>query len=264
MKNLFVAGLVLLIAAGVFASSYHNKSSGEQARVPNRQTQYERTRVLPPLPISVVQPEYTDEAKNARIEGVVLVSLTVPVTGIPTDLVVSKGLGHGLDERAVEAVSHWRFQPASRCLHAVPAHITVPVHFRVNDSSSSLKAFAPIDITTAQQKSIRVTERTSASMALVFSAVTESCAGRADIFRQSLVCRLNQIQGGSGAVPVAGFAISQEGSAVAVTISLRMCGLRDGRCVDSAVRPENAVLLTLADSFRHHLDENMRMYGCLP
>ena len=78
-------------------------------------------------------PEYTTQAAKKKIEGTVLLSLIVLPDGTPRNVAVSKGLGYGLDEQAVKAVSTWRFQPAVRQSdgEAVPISITIETTFHV-------------------------------------------------------------------------------------------------------------------------------------
>ena len=78
-------------------------------------------------------PEYTVEAAKKKIEGIVLLSLIVLPEGTASKVTVIKGLGYGLDEQAVKAVSTWRFQPAIRQSdgEAVPISITVETTFHV-------------------------------------------------------------------------------------------------------------------------------------
>jgi TonB family protein len=66
----------------------------------------------PPHAIHIAIPEYSDEARRKKIQGVVLVSTLVTEQGEPTDVRVEKGLGYGLDENAIAAVSKYHFQPA--------------------------------------------------------------------------------------------------------------------------------------------------------
>jgi TonB family protein len=78
-------------------------------------------------------PEYTVGAAKKKIEGTVLLSLIVFPDGTSRDVTVIKGLGYGLDEQAVKAVSIWRFQPAVRQSdgEAIPISITVETTFNV-------------------------------------------------------------------------------------------------------------------------------------
>jgi len=66
----------------------------------------------PPVPIFKPDPEYTEEARKARIEGDVQLSAEIDEEGRTSDIRVTKPLGHGLDEKAIECVSKWRFKPA--------------------------------------------------------------------------------------------------------------------------------------------------------
>ena len=59
------------------------------------------------------KPQYSDEARKAKYQGVVLLEAVVTPDGRGIQIQVVKGLGLGLDEQAVEAVKGWRFKPAS-------------------------------------------------------------------------------------------------------------------------------------------------------
>jgi len=63
-----------------------------------------------PQLIQKVEPSGTEEARQAGISGMVLVSLVVDAEGNPRDLAVARGLGYGLDENALDAVRQWRFR----------------------------------------------------------------------------------------------------------------------------------------------------------
>ena len=57
-------------------------------------------------------PDYSPEARAQHVQGSVVLAATITPGGSATDVHVSKGLGFGLDEKAVEAVRTWRFNPA--------------------------------------------------------------------------------------------------------------------------------------------------------
>lgn len=57
-------------------------------------------------------PQFTDEAVKARYQGSVVLRIIVTADGRATNISVVKGLGLGLDEKAIEAVKGWRFTPA--------------------------------------------------------------------------------------------------------------------------------------------------------
>jgi TonB family protein len=67
--------------------------------------------VSTPTLISKLEPMPTTDALQAGVSGIVLVSFQVPPDGNPRKVEVIRGLGHGLDEKAVEAVRQWRFRP---------------------------------------------------------------------------------------------------------------------------------------------------------
>src|SRR5579862_2047701 len=62
--------------------------------------------------IKRVEPEYSSEARAANLEGTLTVYFEVETSGKPSNVQVIQGLGMGLDEKAIEAVKQWAFQPA--------------------------------------------------------------------------------------------------------------------------------------------------------
>ena len=87
--------------------------------------------VTPPRLIHNVTPEFSDEARRKKIQGMVTLTLVVGADGQPTDIQVVSPLGHGLDEKAVDAVKQWRFQPAMKDGNPVAQKITTQVNFRL-------------------------------------------------------------------------------------------------------------------------------------
>jgi TonB family protein len=87
--------------------------------------------VSSPQLISKVEPEYSEEARKAKYSGVVHLSVVIDEHGIPTDIRVTGPLGLGLDEKAVEAVQHWRFRPGIRNGKPVKVRAAVEVSFRL-------------------------------------------------------------------------------------------------------------------------------------
>ena len=81
--------------------------------------------VEPPTVLREVKPDYTEEARRRGLSGDVLMTLVVLRDGSVADVHVMQGLGHGLDERAVDAVRQWRFTPGRR--HGVPVDVQVEV-----------------------------------------------------------------------------------------------------------------------------------------
>jgi len=88
--------------------------------------------VKAPVPLLQPLPYYTEEARKARTEGVVLLQLVVRKDGTPDSFKVLRGLGYGLDESAINTVANkWRFRPGT--YNGVPAdvQILVEVTFRL-------------------------------------------------------------------------------------------------------------------------------------
>jgi protein TonB len=82
-----------------------------------------------PKVISISQPAYTQEARDANIAGKVRVELTVDATGKVASARVLEGLGHGLDDAALAAARAATFEPATRCGKAASATFVVAMRF---------------------------------------------------------------------------------------------------------------------------------------
>ena len=87
--------------------------------------------VSAPQVLSKVEPEYSEEARKAKYSGTVVLQIVVDEHGLPRDIKVVRPLGLGLDEKAIEAVSHWRFRPGMKGGRAVPVQATIEVNFRL-------------------------------------------------------------------------------------------------------------------------------------
>ena len=87
--------------------------------------------VSAPSVLSKVEPEYSDEARKAKWQGTVVVSVIVDELGRPRNVRVQRSLGLGLDQKAVEAVSQWRFKPGLKDGKPVPVMATIEVNFRL-------------------------------------------------------------------------------------------------------------------------------------
>jgi TonB family protein len=85
----------------------------------------------PPIPSHSEEPEYSTAARQEKIQGVVIVSALVTEDGFPTDLRVERSLGHGLDEKALECVAKYRFEPAEMEGSPVAARIMIELNFRL-------------------------------------------------------------------------------------------------------------------------------------
>ena len=84
-----------------------------------------------PKPISTPDPEYTDEARRAKVQGTCVLGLIVGADGHPRDIRVIRGLGYGLDAKALETVKQWKFEPAQKAGTPVNVQVSVEVVFRL-------------------------------------------------------------------------------------------------------------------------------------
>lgn len=87
--------------------------------------------VSAPVLVYSVDPEFSDEARRAKYQGVCVVSLIVDTSGNPQKIQVVRALGMGLDEKAEEAVAQYKFKPAIYKGHPVAVLINVEVNFRI-------------------------------------------------------------------------------------------------------------------------------------
>jgi TonB family protein len=87
--------------------------------------------VSAPVLLSKVEPEYSEEARAARLQGTVVLDLEVDPSGRATDLLIVHPLGLGLDENAMEGLSQWRFQPGTKGGVQVTVLATIRVIFKL-------------------------------------------------------------------------------------------------------------------------------------
>jgi TonB family protein len=88
----------------------------------------------PPTSVEITykpNPVYTDEARNLKLEGEVLLEVEFAANGQLHVTRVVKGLGHGLDEAAVAAANKMRFKPATRSGQAIDSAAIVHVVFQL-------------------------------------------------------------------------------------------------------------------------------------
>jgi len=81
--------------------------------------------------INRINPQYTEVARKARLQGTVIVEAIIDETGHVTNVKVLKGLPMGLDKAAVEAVQRWTFKPAMFQGKPVKVYYTLTVNFQV-------------------------------------------------------------------------------------------------------------------------------------
>ncbi len=84
--------------------------------------------VTPPSVAAKMDPEYSDEARAAKVWGTVVAYTEIGPDGMAHNSKVIQGVGFGLDEKAIEAINKWRFKPGTKDGSAV----TVAAHIEVN------------------------------------------------------------------------------------------------------------------------------------
>jgi protein TonB len=87
--------------------------------------------VSAPRPTYQPDPEYSEEARKAKYQGTSVLSLIVGADGRPRDIHIARSLGLGLDEKAIEAVKQWKFDPAMRDGKPVAVEISVEIDFHL-------------------------------------------------------------------------------------------------------------------------------------
>lgn len=105
-------------------------ASQEVARI-KKDAASEKLNVSAPKPIHTPDPDYPEEARRERISGDVLLSIVIDKQGRVVRIRMDQCAGGGLDERAVQAVSQWTFEPALRNGEPVAVQVDVDVTFHI-------------------------------------------------------------------------------------------------------------------------------------
>lgn len=87
--------------------------------------------VSAPTLVYKVEPDYTEEARAAKLQGIVVLTVEIDPTGTATNIRVLRSLGLGLDEKAIEAVKRWKFKPGQKDGKPVSVMATIEVNFRL-------------------------------------------------------------------------------------------------------------------------------------
>jgi protein TonB len=87
--------------------------------------------ITPPAIIREVRPDYTEEARRRGLSGDVELEIVVRADGSVANVRLLRGLGAGLDQRAIDAVKQWRFSPARRFGTPVDVMVEVAVEFKL-------------------------------------------------------------------------------------------------------------------------------------
>jgi TonB family protein len=90
--------------------------------------------IKPPEPLSRVEPVYTEEARQARVSGIVIVEAQIDETGVVRNVSVVKSLPFGLGDSAAEAVRRWVFAPALLDGKPVPVIFNITINFKIDQT----------------------------------------------------------------------------------------------------------------------------------
>jgi TonB family protein len=92
-----------------------------------------------PRVIYRVEPEYTPDAREKKIEGTVVLTLTVDTQGLPQNVQVTRPLYPSLDQSAIEAARKTRFEPAMKDGQPVPKTLSIEMHFQMEPGKLELQ-----------------------------------------------------------------------------------------------------------------------------
>ncbi|HUO87349.1 MAG TPA: energy transducer TonB [Thermoanaerobaculia bacterium] len=105
---------------------------------PEPRARYVGADITPPRAVDRPAPQYTSEAREARIQGVVILRVEIDRQGRVRSTKVLKGLPMGLSESAAETVSRWRFEPALDADgEPIDVYYNITINFRVDDQVPS-------------------------------------------------------------------------------------------------------------------------------
>jgi TonB family protein len=85
----------------------------------------------PPRATYSPDPEYSPDARGLKYQGTVVISLIADASGAARDLQIQRPLGLGLDEKAVAAVSTWKFEPAQKNGNPISIVLNIEVNFHL-------------------------------------------------------------------------------------------------------------------------------------
>ena len=106
-------------------------TSTRGADPPNHVYKADAEGVTHALVLFQVEPEYTEQARKAKVNGVVLVQFVIDERGKPQNIQVTQGIGMGLDQKAVQAIRKWKFKPAEKDGKPVATIAHAQVNFRL-------------------------------------------------------------------------------------------------------------------------------------
>jgi periplasmic protein TonB len=125
-----VGGVVGGVAGGVVGGTLGGQLGGVLGGTGDRPLRVGGD-VKPPVAITKVEPEYTEIARKARIQGIVILEAIIDTQGNVTDVRVLKPLPMGLEAAAMDAVKRWKFKPGTLGDRPVPVIFNLTINFRL-------------------------------------------------------------------------------------------------------------------------------------
>jgi periplasmic protein TonB len=98
--------------------------------------------VKPPEKILAPQPQYSEVARKARVQGVVIVQAIIDKEGNVTNVKILKGLPFGLDQSAADAIKKWKFKPATLNGKPVAVYYNLTVNFTLQYAANGISGVA--------------------------------------------------------------------------------------------------------------------------
>src|SRR5215469_3239352 len=109
-------------------------AAAPRAEYDDIQTDIDAPGISAPTIIKRVVPQYTDEARQERVVGTVILQIVIQTNGTADVLRVVKPMPFGLTESALEALQQWRFMPAVRNGKEIPVAATIEVAFNLGET----------------------------------------------------------------------------------------------------------------------------------
>jgi TonB family protein len=122
-------GVLLLVLAG--CASLNTRESQKAYKSGAQKVYKIGGDVAAPTLLTKVEPEYSDSAREEKIQGTTLLAVTIGTDGIPSDIRVARSLQQDLDANAVAAVRQWRFRPGVRDGAPVAIKAQIEVNFKL-------------------------------------------------------------------------------------------------------------------------------------
>jgi TonB family protein len=143
------AEIIIVICIGLSGTLVPNRAWAEDAGTPPADTgappdAQQTPELVPPDLVESAEATYPEQARSERLEGTVVLRLSIDVDGQVTEAEVIEPAGHGFDEAAREAALRFRFAPARRDGQPVPSRIRYPVVFKLGPEAPPAPATGTI------------------------------------------------------------------------------------------------------------------------